>query len=28
MRMLFDHPLTDTGLEQFLSDWEKIPESG
>lgn len=23
---LFDHPLTDRGLEGFLADWEKLPE--
>ncbi|MBZ5583726.1 MAG: fructose-6-phosphate aldolase [Acidobacteriia bacterium] len=22
--MLFNHPLTDKGIEQFLSDWEKV----
>jgi transaldolase len=21
---LFNHPLTDKGLEQFLKDWEKV----
>ena len=26
MKMLYDHPLTDTGLEQFLKDWEKVPK--
>ena len=25
LEMLFDHPLTDIGLEQFLKDWEKVP---
>jgi transaldolase len=25
MRKLFNHPLTDKGLEQFLKDWEKVP---
>ena len=24
MNMLFDHPLTDIGLEQFLADWKKV----
>lgn len=24
---LFDHPLTDRGLESFLADWEKLPEA-
>ncbi len=23
---LFKHPLTDRGIEQFLKDWEKVPE--
>jgi transaldolase len=26
MKALFDHPLTDLGLEQFLKDWEKVPK--
>lgn len=26
MNMLFDHPMTDKGLEQFLADWEKVPQ--
>lgn len=26
MEMLFKHPLTDTGLKQFLADWEKVPK--
>ena len=26
MEMLFEHPLTDLGLEQFLADWEKVPK--
>ncbi len=25
MKMLFDHPLSDTGLRDFLADWEKVP---
>ena len=25
--MLLKHPLTDAGLEGFLKDWEKLPES-
>lgn len=24
MRKLFDHPLTDVGIERFLRDWEKV----
>jgi len=23
---LFKHPLTDIGIEKFLSDWEKVPK--
>lgn len=26
MRKLFDHPLTDLGLERFLADWEDVPD--
>jgi transaldolase len=26
MRMLYDHPMTDQGLEMFLKDWEKVPK--
>ena len=26
MKMLYDHPLTDIGLELFLKDWEKVPK--
>lgn len=26
MRKLFDHPLTDIGLERFLADWEDVPD--
>jgi transaldolase len=26
MKMLYDHPLTDRGLEQLLKDWEKVPK--
>jgi transaldolase len=22
---LWNHPLTDLGLEKFLSDWKKVP---
>jgi transaldolase len=25
MKMLYDHPMTDQGLEQFLEDWKKVP---
>jgi transaldolase len=26
-QMLFNHPLTDSGLAKFLSDWKKVPQS-
>jgi len=26
LMQLFDHPLTDSGLAQFLKDWEKVPK--
>jgi len=26
MKMLYDHPLTDIGIEMFLKDWEKVPK--
>jgi len=26
IRMLYDHPMTDQGLKQFLEDWEKVPK--
>lgn len=26
MEMLFEHPMTDIGLEQFLKDWGKVPK--
>lgn len=25
LEMLYEHPMTDRGLEQFLADWEKVP---
>ncbi|HIC96350.1 TPA: fructose-6-phosphate aldolase [Candidatus Bipolaricaulota bacterium] len=25
MKALFDHPLTDVGLEMFLEDWKRVP---
>ncbi len=25
--MMFKHPLTDRGIEQFLKDWEKVPKA-
>jgi transaldolase len=27
MEALFEHPLTDIGLEGFLEDWKKVPHS-
>ncbi len=27
LRGMFDHPLTDTGLEKFLADWRKTGQS-
>ncbi|MEJ5338933.1 MAG: fructose-6-phosphate aldolase [Aquificaceae bacterium] len=26
MKKLFQHPLTDKGMELFIKDWEKVPE--
>lgn len=26
LKMLFEHPLTDIGLQQFLEDWKKVPK--
>ncbi|MBN1557893.1 MAG: fructose-6-phosphate aldolase [Lentisphaerae bacterium] len=26
MQKLYDHPLTDIGLDMFLKDWEKVPK--
>jgi len=26
LEQLYDHPLTDSGLKQFLADWEKVPK--
>ncbi len=26
MKLLYNHPLTDIGIEQFLKDWKKVPE--
>lgn len=26
MAKLYDHPLTDSGIDQFLKDWEKVPK--
>jgi transaldolase len=26
MNKLYDHPLTDAGIDQFLKDYEKVPK--
>ncbi|MBN1912313.1 MAG: fructose-6-phosphate aldolase [Pirellulales bacterium] len=26
MKQLYDHPLTDLGIERFLNDWKKVPK--
>lgn len=26
LKKLYDHPLTDVGIERFLKDWEKVPK--
>ncbi|MGH8023888.1 MAG: fructose-6-phosphate aldolase [Limisphaerales bacterium] len=26
MKQLYDHPLTDLGIEMFLNDWKKVPK--
>lgn len=26
LKQLFKHPLTDTGLKQFMDDWKKVPQ--
>ncbi len=26
IKKLYDHPLTDIGIQKFLSDWEKVPK--
>lgn len=26
MKMLYQHPMTDISIEQFLKDWEKVPK--
>ncbi len=26
MKQMYDHPLTDIGIELFLKDWEKVPK--
>lgn len=27
MKQLFEHPLTDVGIRQFLEDWRKVPQA-
>lgn len=27
LKQLYDHPLTDLGIEQFLKDWKSVPKS-
>ena len=27
LQQLFNHPLTDKGIQQFLTDWEKVPDA-
>jgi len=26
MKMLYDHPLTDLGIQQFLDAWKQVPK--
>ena len=26
MSQLYDHPLTDAGIQMFLDDWKKVPK--
>jgi len=26
MRQLYEHPLTDQGIQMFLEDWKKVPK--
>jgi len=26
LTQLFDHPLTDLGIERFLADWKNVPK--
>ncbi len=26
LNQLYDHPLTDAGIETFLNDWKKVPQ--
>jgi transaldolase len=28
MKQLYEHPLTDVGIEMFLEDWKKVPKEG
>lgn len=27
LEQLYDHPLTDLGIQQFLTDWKKVPQA-
>ena len=27
LEQLYDHPLTDLGIQQFLNDWKKVPQA-
>jgi transaldolase len=27
LRQLYDHPLTQIGIETFLKDWQKVPQA-
>jgi transaldolase len=27
LKQLYDHPLTDSGLQTFLNDWKKVPKA-
>jgi transaldolase len=27
MQLLFNHPLTDVGLQKFMDDWKKVPQT-
>jgi len=26
LKMMYDHPLTEAGIQQFLDDWKKVPQ--
>jgi len=27
LRLMIKHPLTDIGIDKFLTDWEKVPKA-